>query len=99
MATEKEIKEAYYKLAKQYHPDIQQSSEEGEEANSQATKSDPELFKLISEAYSTLNNSKFKAEYDRLIMGDRAQYQSPTDTYKYSNMKRSEYEDLKRQNR
>ena len=52
-ATNKEIKQHYYQLAKKYHPD--------------KTKGDPdksEKFKLLSEAYSTLSNPKKRYLYD-----------------------------------
>ena len=52
-ASADEIKSAYRKLARQYHPDLHPGDEEA--ANK---------FKEISEAYDTLSDPKKKAEYD-----------------------------------
>jgi len=49
-ATHAEVKEAYYKLSKQYHPDLVSGNEQ--------------LFKAISEAYSTLGNVEKRRAYD-----------------------------------
>ncbi len=52
-ATDQEIKRAYRKLAKQYHPDISQ------EANAE------EKFKEAQEAYDVLSDEQKRAGYDR----------------------------------
>lgn len=52
-ATDAEIKSAFRKLAKQYHPDI--NKEEGA----------AEKFKEIGEAYSVLSDEKKRAQYDQ----------------------------------
>jgi curved DNA-binding protein len=52
-ASEAEIKQAYRKLAKKYHPDTNQGSEE-------ATRK----FKLIHEAYHTLRDEALRQAYD-----------------------------------
>ncbi|WP_149093733.1 J domain-containing protein [Paenibacillus terrae] len=52
-ASETEIKQAYRKLAKKYHPDTNQGSEE-------ATRK----FKLIHEAYNTLRDEALRQAYD-----------------------------------
>ncbi len=52
-ASEQEIKSAFRKLAKKYHPDL--NKESGSE----------EKFKEISEAYSVLSDPEKKAQYDR----------------------------------
>jgi tetratricopeptide (TPR) repeat protein len=52
-ATPEEIKEAYRKLAKKYHPDANQGDPEAEEK-----------FKKINEAYQTLTNDSKKDLYD-----------------------------------
>lgn len=53
-ATDDEIKKAYRKLAKQYHPDANQNKKEAEEK-----------FKEISEAYETLSDSQKRQMYDQ----------------------------------
>lgn len=52
-ASDTEIKSAYRKLAKKYHPDLNQGNEAA------ASK-----FKEVNEAYETLSDSKKRAEYD-----------------------------------
>ena len=52
-ASDDEIKRAYRKLAKQYHPDV--NKEPGAE----------EKFKEINEAYETLSDPNKKARYDQ----------------------------------
>ena len=49
-ATETDIKKAYRKLAKEYHPDKSSGNEE--------------RFKEIADAYETLSDPKKKAQYD-----------------------------------
>ena len=56
-ATDDEIKKAYRKLAKQYHPDAQHTDEDKKKAEAK--------FKEISEAYSVLSDSQKRAQYDR----------------------------------
>ncbi|GGQ10875.1 molecular chaperone DnaJ [Streptosporangium pseudovulgare] len=52
-ATAEEIKKAYRKLARQYHPDANQGNKETEEK-----------FKDVSEAYDILSDTKRRKEYD-----------------------------------
>ena len=54
-ATEKEIKAAYRKLAKQWHPDRHQGNEK---------KQAEEKFKLINEAYEVLGDKEKRQKYD-----------------------------------
>ena len=53
-ASEKEIKSAYRRLARQYHPDVNKDPK--------AT----ERFKLINEAYEVLSDPKKRSKYDQL---------------------------------
>lgn len=52
-ATPEEIKKAYRKLSKQYHPDINKDADA------------PEKFKEISEAYEVLSDEQRRAQYDQ----------------------------------
>lgn len=54
-ASQKEIKDAYRKLARKYHPDATKSDKEKEEK-----------FKEISEAYDVLKDPKKRKEYDEM---------------------------------
>jgi len=54
-ASETEIKKAFHKLAKKYHPDLHPGDSEAEAR-----------FKEINEAYNILSDSKKRAEYDQL---------------------------------
>jgi hypothetical protein len=51
-ASSKEIRRAYYKLAREYHPDISSADNSAE------------LFKQINEAYQVLSNSEKRSSYD-----------------------------------
>ncbi len=53
-ATESELKSAYRKLAKRYHPDTHPGDKECEER-----------FRQINEAYDTLSNPTKRSKYDR----------------------------------
>jgi molecular chaperone DnaJ len=53
-ATQEEIKKAYKKLAKQYHPDLHKGDKEKEER-----------FKEINEAYRILSDEKLRENYDK----------------------------------
>lgn len=50
-ASDKEVKQAYYELAKKWHPDVQNSTEA------------KERFRLISEAYENLKTAEARAAY------------------------------------
>ena len=54
-----EIKEEYYKLAKKFHPDM----------NNNSSSNQIEKFKQISEAYDVLSDPIKRMEYDKLILG------------------------------
>ena len=53
-ATADEIKKAYRKLARQYHPDVNKDNPDA-----------AEKFKECSEAYSVLSDEKKRAQYDQ----------------------------------
>ncbi|PIK44487.1 hypothetical protein BSL78_18659 [Apostichopus japonicus] len=59
-ATQAQIKSAYYKLSKQYHPDRNKGS-----------KSSQEMFSKINDAYSVLGNGKLRRRYDQGILTHR----------------------------
>ena len=56
-ATADDLKKAYRKLAKQYHPDAQHTEEDKKNAEAK--------FKEINEAYSVLSDDTKRAQYDR----------------------------------
>lgn len=83
-ASMEEIKLAYRKLAKKYHPDRNQGNPDAEEK-----------FKQITEAYEMLSNTSKRAIYD--FSGDNAYaqpwvntytYQGEHDTFTYKNKKK-----------
>ena len=53
-ATQDEIKRAYRKLARKYHPDVSKASDA------------EELFKEVGEAYEVLKDPEKRAAYDQL---------------------------------
>jgi DnaJ-class molecular chaperone len=53
-AAEKEIKQAYRRLARKYHPDVNPGDKQAEEK-----------FKEVSEAYEVLSDKEKRAKYDR----------------------------------
>lgn len=57
-ADEAEIKEAYKRLVKRWHPDLNDNSIESRQ-----------MMKDINEAYEVLSNESLRAEYNRLVFG------------------------------
>lgn len=53
-ASEDEIKRAYKKMARKYHPDLNPDNKEAEEK-----------FKEVNEAYEVLSDANKKARYDQ----------------------------------
>ena len=53
-ATDEEIKKAYRKLAKQYHPDLNPGDKQAEQK-----------FKEVSEAYEILSDKEKRSRYDQ----------------------------------
>jgi len=54
-ASDKELKSAFKKLARKYHPDVNPGDKSAEEK-----------FKQVSEAYDILSDNKKRAQYDRV---------------------------------
>jgi curved DNA-binding protein len=65
-ASQEEIKKAFRKLARQYHPDVAKDKKGGEEK-----------FKEINEAYEVLGDPKNRSKYDNLVAdgGEAAGFQ------------------------
>ena len=64
-ASDKEIKSAYRKLARKYHPDVSQEGDAEEQ------------FKNVAEAYEVLKDKDKRAEYDTLRQYGGAQFEPP----------------------
>lgn len=63
-ATSDEIKKAYRKMARQYHPDVNKS------ANAE------EKMKAVNSAYDVLSDPQKRADYDRFVQYGQQPYQS-----------------------
>ncbi|TCO71502.1 J domain-containing protein [Marinisporobacter balticus] len=59
-ASQNEIKTAYRKLAKKYHPDVNQND-----------KYTAEKFREVTEAYNILRDEKLKKEYDQKLCNEQ----------------------------
>lgn len=62
-ATDKEIKKAYFKKSKKYHPD---ANVDGSEASKKANQ---KKFLKVQKAYEVLGNLDLKDEYDKKVFG------------------------------
>jgi DnaJ family protein C protein 30 len=63
-ATQKEVKEAYYKLSKMLHPDMTANDKDSAEKS--------EKFRQVSDAYEVLGNYKSRRMYDKGMLGSAA---------------------------
>jgi curved DNA-binding protein len=82
-AKEEEIKKAYRKLAKKYHPDV------SKEANAE------EKFKEIAEAYATLKDADKRAAYDQLGSHSSGQeFRPPPDWFQQFGESQSGFENI-----
>ena len=66
-ATAREIKKAYRKLAKRYHPD----------KNPERTAFAEKMFREVGNAYNTLQDKRQKSNYDRALQTVERQQKSP----------------------
>jgi DnaJ-class molecular chaperone len=83
-ATEDEIKKAFRKLARKYHPDVNPGDRTAEDK-----------FKEINEAYTVLSDSEKRRRYDQLGPNyrDGADFTPPPD-WEYTNVNYEDLEDL-----
>lgn len=88
-ASMSEIKSAYYKLSKQYHPDTQINTEEAQICLKK--------FHAVSNAYETLGNKEKRIQYDRHLLGRSDTYNNRRQTFSDDEPGDDEvYQDLKR---
>ena len=73
-ATVAQIKEAYREIARMYHPD---SNYYGELVEYELDEKDQKLFQMVTAAYDTLIKEDRRAEYDRSLPADGAQWKEP----------------------
>jgi molecular chaperone DnaJ len=71
-ATSDEIKKAYRKLVKKYHPDVNPNDKEAEE-----------LFKDVSSAYEVLSDTTKKTNYDQFGHNDMRNHHTSPFTYEH----------------
>lgn len=79
-ASQSEIKEAYYKLSKMYHPDIKKDE------------SSLAIFRSITEAYDILGNIKSRQLYDKKMYGKGEDYDTSKHKF-YSSLYRDKIRD------
>src|SRR3989338_1010237 len=72
-ASKEEVKKAYKKLAKQYHPDINKNPDASEK------------FKKINEAASVLGDEKKREQYDRFGTADNSGFGNGAGGFDFSN--------------
>jgi len=71
-ATEDEIRHAYYKLARRYHPDKVHKPH----LHDMLPRLE-DMFAVITEAYNTLTDTTARADYDRLMVEKEAGHRTP----------------------
>ena len=69
-ASEDEIRKAFRRLAKQYHPDANQGDDTA-----------AEKFKIIGEAYGVLSDSEKRSLYDRVGLGNKTEGQQTVSNF------------------
>ncbi len=89
--TTEQIRDAYYKLAKKYHPDLNPDEEDKEET-----------FKMITLAYETLSNKQNRSLYDSYMdidpnmnvweMGEEMHTDYQKDKAKYDEYSQDQYQ-------
>lgn len=89
-ASEDAVKEAYFKLAKVYHPDVSGTSDHSEAER-------VEKFKRVTEAYSVLSDPGRRREYDAELRArkERAKKQSPAGRDKDKRAARASFDEAR----